>query len=436
MIQRVRSPRAARSPASVAVASLFALALFALSTRAWARELRPYDAPRIDAEHINVPPIPLEYHTHEDAGIVLSYQPSTGERVRPLAARLAAIRAELSTELGRDVLAQVEIRVAAAPSEMARIAPVEQVPSYATAVAFSQVHLVVMSAASPLSLDPPNIEIVLRHALAHLALDEALGAQPVPRWLHEGYAVHFSGEESALRAEMLSVASLRREIIELGALEAHFPAEPLQSSIAHAEAADFLRYLSGRPNRERFSDMLGKIRGSAAGAVGEGAEGGAACPPGSACRSPFEAAIASAYGESLGQVELRWRKEMARRYGFVPVFVAATTLWVLAFAAVMLRRLRKRRARPAPPRARDLSLSRRAGVASVAGRRSVVSEGVSLGRSSSASYDGSGALTASASSRRARAARILAEELDLDDSMPPDPEIPKVEHDGHWYTLH
>jgi hypothetical protein len=439
MIRRARFPRARRSRACVATAALFALALFAVSTRAWARDLRPYDAPRIDADHISVPPIPLEYHTHEDAGIVLSYQPSTGERVRPIAARLAAIRAELSTELGRDVLAQVEIRVAAAPSEMARIAPVEQVPSYATAVAFSQVHLVVMSAASPLSVDPPNIEIVLRHALAHLALDEALGAQPVPRWLHEGYAVHFSGEESALRAEMLSVASLRREIIELGALEAHFPAEPLQSSIAYAEAADFLRFLSGRPNRERFSDMLGKIRGSAVGAVGavgEGGEGGTACPAGSGCRSPFEAAIESAYGESLGQVELRWRKEMARRYGFVPVFAGATLLWVLAFAAVMLRRFRKRRAHAAPPRARDLSPSRRAGVASVAGRRSVVSEGVSLGRSSSVTYDGSGAMTASASSRRARAARILADELDLDDSMPPDPEIPKVEHDGHWYTLH
>jgi hypothetical protein len=28
------------------------------------------------------------------------------------------------------------------------------------------------------------------------------------------------------------------------------------------------------------------------------------------------------------------------------------------------------------------------------------------------------------------------EEDDLARAMPPDPEVPKVEHDGRWYTLH
>jgi hypothetical protein len=422
MTRTASSPRAPRSGGLRAAAALLLVALFTLSARASAKELRPYDAPLIDAKPISVPPIPLEYHTHEDAGITLSYQPSTGERVRLLAARLSAIRAELSAELGRDVLAHVEIRVAAEHDEMARIAPVEQIPSYATAVAFSQAHLVVMSAASPLSLDPPNLELVLRHGLAHLALDEALEGQPVPRWFHEGYAVRFSGEESALRAEMLSVASLRREIIPLGALETRFPAEPPQSSIAYAEAADFLRFLSSSSNRERFADMLGKIRG------------GERCPEGSGCRSSFEAAVAGAYGEGFGHVELRWRKEMARRYGFVPVFAAATLLWVLVAAAVMFNR--KRRAGAAPHRARELSPSRRAGIVAYAGRRSLVREDVPLGRSSSATFEGSGAMAASTSSRRSRAARVLEEDVLLDDTMPLDPEIPKVEHDGRWYTLH
>src|SRR5262245_22146069 len=104
-----------------AASVLLGLALTALSVGATAAELRPYDAPRIDADHITLPPIPPEYHSQEDAGVVISYHPSTRERVRPLAGHVAAIRAELSAELGLPVLSRVEIRVAAAPSEMARL---------------------------------------------------------------------------------------------------------------------------------------------------------------------------------------------------------------------------------------------------------------------------------------------------------------------------
>jgi hypothetical protein len=412
-------------------AAFLALALLTLSIGASGRELRPYDAPRIDAEHITVPPLPLEYHTDEEAGIVLSYQPSTGERVRPLAAHIAAIRAELSTSLGREVLSRVEIRVAASPSEMARLAPMEQIPSYATAVAFSQARLLVMSASSPVSLDPPDLGTWLGHELAHLALDEALGGQPVPRWFHEGYAVHFSGEDAALRAEMLAVAALQRRILDLRDLERLFPAEPPQRSIAYAEAADFARFLAAPPNRERFIDMLTKIRS------------GEACQSGLSCQGSFEAAVAAAYGESFDQVELHFRKAMARRYSFVPVLSVATLLWVLVFAAVIIRRRRSRRALLVPSRIRGVETSRRAAIPGQLGRRSSVSDGAPRGRSTAASLSatgsvhvesGTGAPTVGA--RRARTGRGAAYEPVADDSVPPDPEVPKVEHDGRWYTLH
>lgn len=409
-----------------AAAALFVLALLALSSRASARELRPYDAPRIDAEPISAPPRPSDYYTHEDAGITLLYQPSTSGRVSPLEARLPAIRAELSAALGRDVLAHVEIRVASAPGEMVHIAPVEQTPSYATAVAFSKANppLVVLSATSPISSDPPDLEVVLRHALAHLALDEALGGKPVPRWFHEGYAVHFSGEDAALRAEQLSVASLRRELLELRQLEEHFPAEPPQRSVAYVEAADFLRFLAAPSSSGRFAEMLAKLRGAEP------------CSKAGACSPTFEGAIGGAYGESFASVELRWRKDVARRYGFVPAFAAATLVWALIAAAMMLRRIRRRRALAARPPSRGASPSRRAGLASYMGRRERGDEGVPLGRPSAAAYAGAPVLSTEGSARRARAARVLAVDTLLDDAAPSDREVPKVEHDGRWYTLH
>ena len=181
MSARARGPRGRLARVAAAIAALLFLAVAAPSSRAVAaptvsaaaHDPRPWDAPWIDGEPLTVPPLPLEYITREEAGIRLSYQPSTRDRVRSLQALAVTIRAELGAALGTPVLGAIEIRVAAAPSEMARLAPVEQLPGYATAVTFSQSHLVVMSALSPLSIDAPNLEGWLRHALAHLALDEA-----------------------------------------------------------------------------------------------------------------------------------------------------------------------------------------------------------------------------------------------------------------------
>ncbi len=112
--------RAAAPPSAVAVAP---------DPRAVTPDLRPWDAPWIEGEPLTVPPLPPEYLTHEEAGFRLSYQPSTRDRVRSLQPLAAAIRTELNAQFGRPVLGAVEIRVAAAPSEMARLSPVEQLPA-------------------------------------------------------------------------------------------------------------------------------------------------------------------------------------------------------------------------------------------------------------------------------------------------------------------
>ena len=375
----------------VSVGLLSLLATLAIHGAAQALSRRPTDAPRLELERLSVPPLPLEYLTQEKAGIRLSYQPSTGERVRPLEERVAAIRAELSAELGREVLGTLEIRVAAAPSEMARLAPMERLEGQAGVFAFRDAHLVVLSAASPRSIDPPNLEGLLRHALAHLALDEALGDKSVPPWLHEGYAVHFAGEDTASRAQTLCFASLQRRLLGLGEIEASFPEGAPQGSIASAEAADFARFLveqkSEPKSRERFVALLGAIRAGAS----------------------FDAALRDAYGESAAKVELLWRKDMARRYSFIPVLAGATLVWLLGALAILLRRAGKRRAMVAAREDRRAGAERRA--------------------------------SSRAAPRPEREVRRRPERLDdegLDEAIgpEPEPEVPKIEHDGSWHTLH
>jgi hypothetical protein len=340
--------------------------------------VRPYDAPDVDPARVTVPEPTPEYASTEEAGLKLVYHPLAREKAHVLLSRALAIRTELSQELGRDVLGAVEIRVAAAPAQMAGLAPIEPAPG-AAAAAFPAVHLVVTSLGSPGAQEMPDLEERLRHALAHLALDEAVAGHDVPRWFHEGYAVHASGEESAARSEALVVAALRDRLLGLRDVEARFPEGPPGATIAAAEAADFVRFLLDRPQRDRFPALIEKLR------EGEG----------------FERAIASAYGGDVGRLEQRFRKDMAKRYSFVPVLLGATSIWLVVALGIMMRRRRL-----AAQRAQ--AESERRAIESAA--RLAVHEPPTR--------------------------RLPAEDDELAQAIPPDPDVPKVEHDGRWYTLH
>jgi hypothetical protein len=102
-------------------------------------------------------------------------------------------------------------------------------------------------------------------------------------------------------------------------------------------------------------------------------------------------------------VERRFRKEMARRYSFMPVLGGATVLWVVVALGVILRRRR------------------------LAAQRAQAGE-----RRGPQSMRAAARLLA----RDPPAPRLPAEEDELAQAMPPDPEVPKIEHDGRWYTLH
>jgi hypothetical protein len=355
-----------------------------------AAEGRPDDAPRVEPKGAAVPPLPPEYLTQEAGWLRVAYHPSARERVRPLIAQADAIRDELRAELGADVLSSVEVRVAAVPGEMARLSPAE-LPGYATGVAFGELHLIVMSLASPLSLEPPKPSEVLRHGLAHIALDQALAGGPVPRWFHEGYAVKFAADDGSLRAQTLFFASLRGRLLNLSELESKMPADAPQSSVAYAQAADFLRFLTRSESKSHFAALVRRVR--------EGDD--------------FQKALASAYAMAPAELELAWRKDIAMRYGFLPGLLCGTLVWVAALVIVAVKRARR-----SSPARRPLLVRHTRRVEVEARPRPVL-------------------IPPARGLPPSRARATLADGGDIrDEAMPPDPDVPKVEHEGEWHTLH
>jgi len=357
----------------------------------------PSDQPRGGGRPLELPAAPATFNVADQGWIHFAYPPSTRSRVQPLMRAADEIRAELGRRLGQSVLRNVHVRVARTPFEMTTLAPEgAPYPKYASGVAYSEIGLVL------LTLDPGqagsmyDVGEVFRHELAHLALGDAIvDSERVPHWFNEGLAVHLSGESSLVRLKTLTTATLAGRLIPLSQLDRGFPADAMSAEVAYAEAADVVRFLLRQEDRERFPALIARLRNG----------------------EPFASALSDAYGVDLWTLEHEWHEDVAKRYSFLPVFFSGSLIWigVLVLFALAWRRRRRQSKETLERWARE---------------------------------------EAFAEMRRARTNATLPPaprvhivlpnneptpappEVPL---LPPaavDVEVPKVEHEGNWHTLH
>lgn len=356
----------------------------------------PGDAPRLGAKLPKVPAPPPSFHRHDGGWIRFDYPPDMRQRVQPLIAEADAFKAELVRRFGHPVLGRVEVRIARSQREMATLAPENApFPAYASGVAYSELGLVLLSIEPRYPNAHHDLGEIFRHELAHVALYDVTGGRGVPKWFNEGFAVHVSGESFATRVQTLWSATLANQLLPLEQLERSFPADPVRTDVAYAQSADVVRYLVRKQDRDRFAALFARIRAGQA----------------------FDSAVADAYGVEVDVLESQWREDVAKRYTFWPVFFSSSAVWMVAMGLFVWGWRRRKR--------RD--------------------------QETFARWDREEA--AAEAARRAEAAALLAAVPDPEDAVPrmhvvvarsrsrtPMPsapeEIPKVEHDGSWHTLH
>lgn len=351
----------------------------------------PGDAPRAGVP-LTIPAVPAGFNTFDDGWIRFAYPPEDLHRVERLISASAEVRAELQERLGAPVLARVVVYVARTPKEMATFAPAgAPFPSYAAGVAYSEIGYVLLSQAPVAPGAPHDVLEVFRHELAHVALHDAAGGRHVPRWFNEGFAVQASGESRLVRLQTLASSTVRGSLLGLADLDQTFPADADRASTAYAQAADVVRFLVRKEDSGRFVSLVHRVkRGDA-----------------------FDSALSDAYGVSTYQLEQEWRRDVARRYSFWPVLFGGSFFWVGAIG-LMVWGYGKRRARATATLARW----EREEAADDARRR----------------------LLASAAAAP-RVHIVLAREpvaaaAPTIDPVLIEPEVPRVEHDGTWHTLH
>lgn len=181
------------------------------------------------------------------------------------------------------------------------------------------------------AVDP--VRRVLRHELAHLALDEATNGR-APRWLNEGYAQLAAGEWGWDEGWTLRLAFLRGdaslEDLTLG-FQAHREGAA-EAYLLSYTAVDQLLELGGEPALRALLEGLGS-------------------------GASFDETVRRVYGITADQFERRWKRTVSSRYGTLFVLSRAAVFWIgvtLLVLWVGARRRRRDRAKLDRMRQEDL----------------------------------------------------------------------------------
>jgi hypothetical protein len=262
-------------------------------------------------------------------------------------------------------------------------------PTYASGVAYPELGLVLITLTPRYPGTDHDVSEIFRHELSHVALYDAVLGKPVPRWFNEGFAVLASGETSTKRLWTLWTATLADTILPLHDLERTFPSDEGRAEIAYAQAVDLVRYMIRDQEEHRFRSLIGHLR-----------DGNA-----------LDASVRDSYGVELGTLEHEWREDIAKRYTFWPILFSGTAVWgtILGLSVWGWRR-RRQRAR--------VTLER--------WEKEEAAEDARLRR-----------LQAEAQPRIhiVLARQSLPAVTPIPMANEP-PEVPKVQHDGQWHTLH
>jgi hypothetical protein len=168
-----------------------------------------------------------------------------------------------------------------------------------------------------------DLENLLKHEMAHVALHRATGGADLPRWFHEGAAESFTGGISLTRAQTLASAVFGPGVPDLERLEEGFEgADGPQASVAYAAARDLVTHLryrdgSGAQLRQVLSDLR------------HGHD--------------FDAAFVHAYGLSLRELVKEWRQGLPERFIWYALVAGGGLPFALVTPLVIVAWIRRRR---------------------------------------------------------------------------------------------
>ncbi len=174
-----------------------------------------------------------------------------------------------------------------------------------------------------------DFETTIVHEVAHALVAVATNYHPLPRWLTEGLAIHYSREQQWTSPSQVSKALLSNSLLSLEEIEDLNSYPEQKARLAYQESFLAVQYLLRQYGWDALRTLLTALR--------QGQE--------------VDAAFAHALGKDSWEFEQEWVKDVRHRYRWTFLADADWYLWVLilllaigAFLAVRARAQRTVRA--------------------------------------------------------------------------------------------
>jgi len=248
------------------------------------------------------------------------------EADRALAAALERIadRAweRVSADLGGEPTAPITVVLAPTDEAFNQFQPAgDPLPDWAAGVAYPGTMTMVIRSYHVVGSPRQDVGTIFVHELTHLVLGARFGARPVPRWLHEGLAMHEAGEWRPEQEWDLVWTVLANRVPPLDELTGAFEKSEAEARTAYRLSDALVAHMITAYGREAFGAFVDRL-----------AEG----------RS-FEEALIGAFGVSASRFEQRWRAHLDRRYAWIPLITSSTALWVVVMGVTIAAYAAKRR---------------------------------------------------------------------------------------------
>ena len=226
--------------------------------------------------------------------MTLVYEPDLEEEAKVMMREMPRMWSELEASLGRDVDDTLRIRFVEHAGHVARAT---NMPNWVAGVAHSSTGDIMLARNGP-DGSRTNLDGLLRHELAHVALHRATDGARLPRWFNEGVADSLADEIDFGATERLASAVFGRGVPPLEEIDAVFRQEPEDVALAYAASGDFVSFLRYHdPTGRAFGDLVFGLRTGLA----------------------FETAVLSAYGVGLYELDGEWRGGLLGRFAWFPM---------------------------------------------------------------------------------------------------------------------
>jgi len=250
--------------------------------------------------------------------VVLNYDPALHDEAMELAGMIPEWWSEIERSMAGDLDDRLDINYVNHPG---RIAEATGMPRWAAGVAHPPTGEIVIARHAP-DGSLSDLDNLMRHEMAHVALYRATDGVPLPRWFHEGVAESFADRVDLLRVQTLAAAIFGVGVPPLDELEVSFRGDPQEVTIAYAAARDLVNHLryrdaDGADLRQLFAELR----------QGRG----------------FDAAVLRSYGVTLGELEVEWRTGLRGRFSWFPMVGSGELPFFLVMPLVTYAYFRRKR---------------------------------------------------------------------------------------------